>query len=406
MARLKESRWVYILLSIVLAIVFWVYVRASVDPNGVTSIHNVRVETTGTSVLASQGLIISDISPQMVELPVEGPTSARAELLRNRSGLCVRVDVSSCSEGENTLRYREVWPEGINSDDLTAKTSTLVVTVEKLYTKSFDVQFQLNGRVAQGYQMGTPAIEPVSVVVGGPVEQVNQVDKVAAILESGELSERFAGDLPLVLLDKQGNSLTNLEVTLSTDTAYVVVPVVVVKEVPLTVNLVPGGGAAVDDAKQEIDPPSIVVSGAEADMAGLEEISLGSVNLSNVEGTKPFTFPITLDPSLTNESGLTTATVTVTVEGLDTEVFAVSNIRTTPPPSGYEADVVTQSVLVTVRGPAEDLDKVDASQIRIVADLSNVTTLGTSVVPVRVYLDGIDTVGVIGTYSIVVNMSR
>ena len=175
MARLKESRWVYILLSIVLAIVFWVYVRASVDPNGVTSIHNVRVETTGTSVLASQGLIISDISPQMVELPVEGPTSARAELLRNRSGLCVRVDVSSCSEGENTLRYREVWPEGINSDDLTAKTSTLVVTVEKLYTKSFDVQFQLNGRVAQGYQMGTPAIEPVSVVVGGPVEQVNQV---------------------------------------------------------------------------------------------------------------------------------------------------------------------------------------------------------------------------------------
>ena len=406
MARLKESRWVYILLSIVLAIVFWVYVRASVDPNGVTSIHNVRVETTGTSVLASQGLIISDISPQMVELPVAGPTSARAELLRNRSGLCVRVDVSSCSEGENTLRYREVWPEGINSDDLTAKTSTLVVTVEKLYTKSFDVQFQLNGRVAQGYQMGTPAIEPVSVVVGGPVEQVNQVDKVAAILESGELSERFAGDLPLVLLDKQGNSLTNLEVTLSTNTAYVVVPVVVVKEVPLTVNLVPGGGAAVDDAKQEIDPPSIVVSGAEADMAGLEEISLGSINLSNVEGTKPFTFPITLDPSLTNESGLTTATVTVTVEGLDTEVFAVSNIRTTPPPSGYEADVVTQSVLVTVRGPAEDLDKVDASQIRIVADLSNVTTLGTSVVPVRVYLDGIDTVGVIGTYSIVVNMSR
>ena len=388
MARLKESRWVYILLSIVLAIVFWVYVRASVDPNGVTSIHNVRVETTGTSVLASQGLIISDISPQMVELPVEGPTSARAELLRNRSGLCVRVDVSSCSEGENTLRYREVWPEGINSDDLTAKTSTLVVTVEKLYTKSFDVQFQLNGRVAQGYQMGTPAIEPVSVVVGGPVEQVNQVDKVADILESGELSERFAGDLPLVLLDKQGNSLTNLEVTLSTNTAYVVVPVVVVKEVPLTVNLVPGGGAAVDDAKQEIDPPSIVVSGAEADMAGLEEISLGSINLSNVEGTKPFTFPITLDPSLTNESGLTTATVTVTVEGLDTEVFAVSNIRTTPPPSGYEADVVTQSVLVTVRGPAEDLDKVDASQIRIVADLSNVTTLGTSVVPVRVYLDG------------------
>ena len=70
MARLKESRWVYILLSILLAIIFWFYVRAAVDPNGVTNIHNVRVEVTGANVLASQGLAISEISPQVVELRV------------------------------------------------------------------------------------------------------------------------------------------------------------------------------------------------------------------------------------------------------------------------------------------------------------------------------------------------
>lgn len=406
MARLKESRWVFILLSIALAIVFWAYVRAAVDPDGEVNIHNVRVETTGTSVLASQGLTISDISPQVVELRVSGPTSARTELLRNRSGLSVRVDVSSCVEGENTLRYRPVWPENINSDDLSAENSTVVVTVEKLFTKTFDVQFQLNGKVAGNYQMGTPAIEPATVVVGGPVEQVNQVDRIAAILTSEELSERFAGDLALVPLDKQGNPLEDLEITLSAEKAYVVVPVVMAKEVPLTVNVLPGGGATEDDAKIGIEPKKIMVSGAEADLAGLEEISLGSISLSGVVGTNPFTFPITLDPSLTNESGLTTATVTVTVEGLDTEVFAVNNIRAINPPEGYTVEVVTQSVLVTVRGPAEDLAKVDASQIRVVADLTNVTTQGTSQVEARVYLDGTGTVGVIGSYTVVVNMSR
>ena len=198
MARLKESRWVFVLLSIALAIVFWAYVRAAVDPDGVTNIHNVRVEATGTSVLTSQGLTIADISPQVVELRVSGPTSARTELLRNRSNLCVRVDVSSCVEGENTLRYRPVLPENINTDDLRAETSTVTVTVEKLFTKTFDVQFQLDGKVAGDYQMGTPAIEPASVIVGGPVEQVNQVDKIVAVLKSEELSERFAGDLALV----------------------------------------------------------------------------------------------------------------------------------------------------------------------------------------------------------------
>ena len=404
--RLKESRWVYILPSIVLAIIIWTYVRAAVDPNGVTNISNVRVEATGAGVLSSQGLTISDISPQTVTLRVEGPTSARTDLLLNRSGLHVRVDVSSCVEGENTLRYRPVWPENINTDDLTAETATVTVTVSKLYTKTFDVQFQLDGRVAAGYQMGTPAIEPASVLVGGPVEQVNRVDKVAAILKSEELSERFAGDLPLTPLDKQGNPLTGLEITLSAETAYVVVPVVVMKEVDLTVNILPGGGATREDARVVIDPQSIVVSGSEASMTGLEEISLGSINLSNVVGIKSFSFPITPDPSLTNESGLDTATVTVTVEGLSTEVFAVNNIRVTSPPGGHTADLITQSVLVTVRGPAEELELVDASQIRVVANLTNVTTLGASQVAAQVYLDGSDKVGVIGTYTVSVNIHR
>ena len=406
MGQLRESRWVYILLSIVLAVVFWAYVRAAVDPNGTTNIHNVRVEAGGTNVLTSQGLTISDISPQVVELKVEGPTSARAELLRNRSGLYVRVDVSSCVEGENTVRYRPVFPENINTDDLRAEAATVTVKVEKLYSKSFDVRFQLDGRVAGNYQMGTPAIEPGQVVVSGPVEQVNQVDRVAAILKSEELSERFAGDLPLTPLDKLGNPLTDLEITLSAETAYVVVPVVMTKEVPLTVNLVPGGGATAEDTERKIDPPSIVVSGSEADLEGLEEISLGSINLSDVVGTKEFPFAITLDPSLTNESGLTTATVTVTVEGLDTEVFAVSNIRAINEPEGYTVDVVTQSVLVTVRGPAEDLKKIDASQFQVVADLSDMTVEGSRQVTAKVYLNGISTVGVIGEYTIAVNITR
>ena len=406
MGRLKESRWMYILPSIVLAIIVWAYVRAAVDPNGVTNITNVRVETTGASVLSSQGLTISDISPQTVTLRVEGPTSARTELLLNRSSLYARVDVSSCVEGENVLRYRAVWPETINTDDLSEEQGTVTVTVTKLYTKTFDVQFHLDGKVAEGYQMGTPAIEPASVIVGGPVEQVNRVDRVAAILKSEELNERFAGDLPLTPLDKQGNPLTGLEITLSAETAYVVAPVVVIKEVPLTIHVLPGGGAAEGDARVNIDPSTIVVSGAEADMAGLEEISLGGISLSNVVGTKAFSFPITLDPSLTNESGWDTATVTVTVEGLDTEVFAVSNIRTTPPPGGYEVELVTQNVLVTVRGPTEELKKIDASQIRVVANLTNVTTQGTSQVAAEVYLDGSDAVGVIGSYTVTVNMSR
>ena len=51
------------------------------------------------------------------------------------------------------------------------------------------------------------------------------------------------------------------------------------------------------------------------------------------------------------------------------------------------------------------LAAVDSSQVRIVADLSNITSVGTYPVPVKVYVDA-DGVGVVGEYSIVVNVSR
>ena len=96
--------------------------------------------------------------------------------------------------------------------------------------------------------------------------------------------QRFAGELPLTLLDQEGNPLTDLEATLSADTAYVVVPVVVTKEVKLTVNVLPGGGATEDDAQVDIEPGTIVVSGAEADLEGLEEMKGEPIRSLNIVG--------------------------------------------------------------------------------------------------------------------------
>ena len=42
MGRLRESKWVYVLLSVLLAVLFWFYVRAEVDPTQPYTIHNVR----------------------------------------------------------------------------------------------------------------------------------------------------------------------------------------------------------------------------------------------------------------------------------------------------------------------------------------------------------------------------
>ncbi len=409
MERLHDSKWVYILLSLLLAVMFWMYVRLEVDPEDSTTIHNVPIELTGTNVLTGQGLTVTGISTETVDLRVSATVSVIDNLIRYRDDIYIPLDVSRLTEGENRLTYQPKWPENFNTSDVVLQgkdPGTITVTVGKLYTSTFNVDFRLDGQVAEGYQMGTPTIEPTTVTVSGSAEEVSKVAKVVAVLENENLDQRFAGDLPLTLLDSQGNPLTDLNVTLSSDTAYVVVPVVVEKEVKLTVNFQNGGGATTDDITYDIDPKTITVSGEESDINNLTELSIGSIDLAKVVGTNTFTFPISLDPSLENVSGETDATVTVTVKGLDTKVFTVDNISIIQPANGYTGVAVTQEKQITVRGKTEDLEAVDASQLRIVADLTDYTSTGQISVPVRVYLDTNRSVGVIGEYSIVVNISR
>lgn len=411
--KLRDRKWAYILLSILLAFVFWLYVRADKDPVQTSWFYNVPVEITNSSVLTRQGLTVAGLSEDTVDLRIEAAASVQDSLYRSRKELTVAVDVSKCVEGENTVVYTPSWPASVNAENLTTvdrEPATITVTVEKLYTKSFEVEFQLKGKVADGYQAGTPVISPETVVVSGSVEQVSQVSKVVAILEDENLDQRYAGDLPLILLDGEGNELTDLDVTLDAETAYVVLPVVVVKEVDLTVNFIPGGGVSSEENYSfEITPKTITVAGAETDLESLEEISLGSVDLSKVLGSGTYTFSIELDPALENVSGVTTAKVEVTIKGLSTKSFVVDNIQLVNCPDIYTATLSTQERTVVVRGKEEDLESIDASQLSIVVDLSDISAVGLYSVPsskVKVYLNAGSSVGVIGEYSIVVNVSR
>ncbi len=406
---LKESKWAYVLLSIFLALMFWLYIRAEKDPVEDAWIRNIPIQLTGSSVLASKGLTVAGLSSDKVSATIQAPASVLSEM--SRRNITAAVDVSRIDEaGEHTLSYNIVLPTNVNTDGVVIQEKepeTITVTVEKLYTSTLPVEFRFEGSVAKGYQAGTPTIDPVNVTISGAVEQVNRVARAVVVLEAKDLKEQYTGDLPIRLLDANGDELKDLEVELSSETAYIVYPIVVVKEIPLTVNVIAGGGATQENISEPLIVPSkITVAGTQEDIDHLTEISLGSIDLSKVVGTSNFTFTIDLDPSLENVTGITEAKVTVTVSGLETRSFEVGNIKLQNIPRGYSAKADTEAKTVYVRGTADELAMIDSSQLRIVADLKEVTGSGTYTIPVRVYLDAGTEVGVIGDYSIVVSVTR
>ena len=68
---------------------------------------------------------------------------------------------------------------------------------------------------------------------------------------------------------------------------------------------------------------------------------------------------------------------------------------------------MTQSVNVTVRGRASELEKVTEQNVRVVADLSDMSSSsGVYTVRAKVYVDGAAEAGAIGTYQIGCRLQR
>lgn len=409
MGQVKESKWLYILLSILAAIAFWASVRAGQDPEMENRVRGIPVVTSGDRVLTNQGLMIDEISHQTVALTWKGSWDDIG--LLDKNSVSVVVDVSRISEpGTYELDYNIQYPTNVATSAISLQNSQpgkVSVTVSEVFSDTFEIHPVLKGSVASGYQAGDFILEPELVQVSGQRQKVDRIDRVQVVLESKDLKAGFAGELPLRLLDAQGQELDKSGLRFSADPVYTVLPVVVVKEIPLVVDFVDGGGATAEDIKYSIDPAVITVSGPEEDLRYMDKLSLGSIDLAQVMDSMTKDFPVYLPAELENVSGITAATVTVSIEGLTTKAVEVSNIELTNVPKGYSAALTTQRRTIVLRGAKKDLDKVQPAQIRIVADLSELSTAtGSYNVPAKVYLYTNGDVGVIGQNNVVVNLSK
>ena len=81
MERLKESRWLYILVSVLIAVAFWLYIRnVQNTASDWHTIYNVPVQITNSRVLNELGLTVASLSQDTVNVTVNAPWSVQRNL--------------------------------------------------------------------------------------------------------------------------------------------------------------------------------------------------------------------------------------------------------------------------------------------------------------------------------------
>ena len=267
--KITDSRWFYIVISLLLAFILWIYVGKEANPIKTSTLSNVQVVYSGLEKLEERGLMISEGADQTVALRIRARSDVWARL--NQGETTVTIDVSGITEpGEQnvTITSRNIsYPRSITATDSIELQYTspgaVTFTVSKWASKDVDVRGVFEGSIADGYQRGEFSMAPEKVTVSGPHELVEQVDYARVTVTQTDMNATYSQDTGYTLIDYDGNPIFADELETEPETVLVTLPVEKLKEVELTVDIIPGGGATADDVEIDIEPKTIMVSGSD-----------------------------------------------------------------------------------------------------------------------------------------------
>ncbi len=406
--RISGSKVFCIVFSILIAIALWLYIGLVENPEDEIEIKNIPLTFIGAETLESRNLMLGDGANQTVSLKVAGKRTIISRL--NNTNVSATIDLSNARATDDNYYqgYNVVFPEWVNTDEVSIVGWTprnVSYSIIQRTSREIGIEGRLIGEVEDGYQLGDITCSPNMISVSGPEELINRIDHGEVRLVREKVSQSISTTSSYVLLDADGNEIPMEDLTLSVNEVAVEVEILTVKEVPLTVDLISGGGATEKDVVVDIMPKTIEISGDAATLAGISKLSVGTVDLSKFTLSLEQDMTILFPDDVHNVTGITTAEVKLEISsdfGLK-RITATDFVLTNA--DGMKASVVTESLDVTVRCKNDVIDNVDASHVRIVVDLTDMSgTKGLVPVKARVYVDGYTTAGAIGDYTVMVQL--
>lgn len=410
---MKKNNVITLIISLLAAVCLWIYVVTVVNPDGTTTISNIPVTFSGAEVLREdQGLMISGDYQDMVTVSFSGKNTDLKKLEQGKDELMAVVDVSKIrSTRDYTLTYDLSLPENVQESAVTVtdrSPGNITVHVEKLARKPVPVKGDFSKvEVAKGYMLDSTTFDYDTVTVEGAESVVNSIEYALVSMNRSNVDKTITEQLDYTLVDANGDAVDTTDLTMDIDAIDVTLTIVMYKEVKLDVDFIDGGGATSSDVSYQISPETITLSGDATALSGVNTIQLDNIDLSTImKNEDTVTRQIMIPNNATNVSGEQEAKVTIRIKNKEISTIRSSNITFSNVAEGFEAKSISQQIQVTFRASTDDIRKISANNVRIIADMSEYTQPGTYQVPVDVTFDGFAGAGVIGEYTVAVTLSR
>lgn len=403
---MRKSKLYSLLLSVIVAFGLRAYVVTNVSTEDDITFNNIQVDMVGESVLNEQNLMITGVSSQTVSLHLSG---SRSDLNKvNSDNITIKIDLAQIKgPGENIeLNYNISFPGDVPSNAFIVESrspASIFVDVDYRRTKDIPVQVKWTGTRSEDYIYDTEnaVLDYPMITVVGPAAVADLIDHAEIEVDLTERLESLSESYRYTLCDAEGNPVDAEQITTSVEEVRLDLKIQRIKEVQLLAEVVYGGGATEQTATVTVEPSTIRLSGSDAVLAELgDTITLCTVNLSEIDKATDQTYTISLPEGVTNQTGVTEATVSIRFNGLTTREFTIEDIQSLNVPEGMTADIINAMLTVKVRGPSAEIALLEAEDISVTVDFANAEA-GTATYKATIVInESFPNVGAVGPHSV------
>lgn len=330
--KLKNNSKIKII-SLLSAMVLWMYVMAIVDPEETKLFENIPVTITNKNELNERDLVIYPEQDLTTNIYVTGKLSNLKKVTKD--DINVYGQINNPLEGNNEIYLKVSTSQRVNYD---FKNPVMIVTLEKIISEDKSIKVDITGSGKNNVDniMLQDNIDKVSI--SGPRSLVNKVKRVVGTVKvNGEIND-FSQSIKLEPVDAKGKVVEGIE--LEKDSVNVNITLLTQKTVPITLKLSDNGESGVNYTMSQ---NTVTIKGKKDIVDSINDIETQPVKLSEIlPGTSK-------DIYLQVPSGITIETKYITIKK-NSEENAVVEVYT------YTAENIG------IRNNTENIDK---SKIKI-----------------------------------------
>lgn len=283
------------LLSVALALLFWLFVMDQVDPEITRVFENVPVQLINLQELDQNNLKIMNQHDYLVNVEVVGRRNNVLNM--SSSSIYLWADMRTVRNGNNNVYINRT----INSEAVNIKAifpNEVLITTERIVSLPKPVKITITDRFSESFFQERMTISPEEVKVTGPESFVSSVSYLGASIAVGTAEEDFSREVTLLPYDSSGEVVNGVTLDLNYANVQIAIGKIQNVEVKVEVDGLPMEGYRV--VSINIVPGQVMVTGPVDLTRNLTTIMAEGITLDGDENTS-----ITVERDLILPQGVT-----------------------------------------------------------------------------------------------------